>query len=220
MTVKAAIEALGLEVKTIDANVKAIRVAGKKFDAMVHRTAVAILVQSCPHDMGGHLDASRALTLVKAMPQGGRTNALKAWFVKHSNVRFNGDDKVGLLNPKDKGYKAPTPIEANAEPYWNLAAVEGVPEVIDDIMLDRMLQGIIKRINAAKEEGRLNISAATGTSFEGTVLKFADTLHKRAEGMKAQHSKPVANPNANARKSAAALAKDNAKDAQRIAAAG
>lgn len=233
MTTKDRFAHLALEGKTIDANVKRIKATGKTFYALVHRTAVAIVVQSLPHSEGGHLDCSKAAALIAALPGASRANALKAWFEHYSNIRFNGDNKVGLLKPADKDYNpSVNPIEANGTPYWELTPEPAVAGPLTDVDLDRMLQGIIKRIATAKDEGRLALSPATVNSL-GAVEKMAETLHRRAEAEKARakaetdaakakaapaRPKVTPNPNPVRRRADAVVARDNAKDAQQMAA--
>ncbi|UCR81388.1 hypothetical protein [Brevundimonas phage AA] len=128
----------------IDQNIKWIAATGKKLDAILHATAVAIIVHAKEHG-----DCSRAKTMLDAMPKSGRAKALAAWFETFSAIRFNGDGEVGLLADKEK--RIWLVEEAQATPFWELNPEKDV--VVFD--LDKALAALLKKAHDQEQKGIL-----------------------------------------------------------------
>lgn len=125
-------------------NIKTIKTAGAKLDALVHTTAMIIVQRA--HDHG---DASLVLPLLNAMPKGGRPKALKAWFETFTPIRVNGDGtEAGLLKADKRVWLIE---EAQATPYWDLNPEKDV-QVFD---LDKALTAILNRAAKQRKDGIL-----------------------------------------------------------------
>lgn len=158
--------------KRIDTTIRSIHARGKQLDAMVHATAVAVIHLSQPHIDGGHLDCSKATTLLAAMPKGGRSNALKAWFAEFSNIRFDKDGKAGLLKPTNKGYADARPQAAMAKPYWELVPEPAVLPFTDATLLSA-IKALVNRVENAKEVTLSEDNVVLLDSFRNIVAKAA-----------------------------------------------
>lgn len=190
-TINAALGALLLADKVVDSNIKSIGTASKAVAIKAQETAVSILVKSLPMDMGGVMDASKALPLVLAMHDGMRKNALRSWFERYSNIRLTtSKDKDGklshkckLLGPKDDGYRVLTVanvLAASNKNFWELVALEGVDTIVDDMWLAKRLASLVKQIDTAKAEGRLSIVVPADLAVIETLRKQSETVKERA----------------------------------------
>jgi hypothetical protein len=101
----------------IDKNIKRIARLTAGTGALIHATAMAILVHAQDHN-----DPRKLTDLLKALHASARPAAFKAWVEANAPIVFNGDG-VAKMIPKD-----PTPWNlerAAAEPYWSAVEVVG-----------------------------------------------------------------------------------------------
>jgi hypothetical protein len=238
---------LALSGKALSANIRKVGTSGKAFDKLVHTTAIACLIHSLPEDKGGHLNATAALNLVKAMPPGSQRGMLVAWFRKFSNVRItaNKDEKTGdisfaarLVKPEQQDFNDKVdPNKANLTPFYDVQEDRNLtPFMFTEDYLARALGGIVKRFDDASTEGRIdpNLPDADKKVIEA-IRNLSEAVAKRAEKAKQDAEKakqaaanrtaaratrkPTPNPNAEVRKRERAAAKDAAKDAAQMAGA-
>jgi hypothetical protein len=186
-----------LSADKLSKNIKAIGRTGKAFDALVHSTGVALIIESMPHSAGGHLNADPVVAFMRALPPGASRNRVVAWLEKYSNIRVttkvNEDKsltfKAKLVKASEDGYAEANPVAAHDNPYW-LAFSEGaaVPVTFTQKDFDRMLAALIRRADAAKEAGTFDLPAMDVAVLDN-VRKLSDAVHKRMEGMKPQQAK-------------------------------
>lgn len=92
-----------------------VKTMGKKYDALVHETAIQCLLHAQEHG-----DVRLMDRLIHALGRGYRAKGLKVWVEKFSPIRWNGDGNVGLAKEGTKIY-APFDVEtADATPFWTL----------------------------------------------------------------------------------------------------
>ncbi len=160
-----------MELKQFNTNVRTISKAGVKLDKLVHITAVGglELVQA-------DRNATRMDQLLKALPKGYRREAFKLWVQAHSPIRWNGDEKIGILKEAAKTY-TPFAIEAaDATPFWDFT-VEN--KTVKTLSLEAILK-LLKREGDKLEKA----DPETGevTDDEGKIIAKVEgnVIHLRA----------------------------------------
>ena len=182
---------LAMDGKKIDANNRSIAKSSKALDMLIHTTGVAIIIQSLPHEMGGHLDCSKALKYVQALSAGTSRNRVVQWLHDFSNIRvtFQKPDERGdggwsakLIKPGQAGYNSDVdPVKANATPFWEHSREgQAITKAMDDTAIASALQSILNRVEKARKEGNLALSPATLQLVERLKTDQA-TVSKRAE---------------------------------------
>lgn len=185
----AAVAPLAMSAAQITANIKGVGAKSKALDTLIHKTGVAVIISSMPLAEGGHNDAGKALKLVQAMSEGQSRKRVAAWFERYSNIRVTAkvmeDGSLAwmlrLIKPSDKAYKAADPVAANATPFWKLNVEADVtPVVIDSARFASMLANMIKQLDKARDEKRLNLTPVELNEVEA-LRKRAQDATKRAE---------------------------------------
>lgn len=189
--------------KVLANNIRKVGSSSKALDKLIHEVAVATLIHSLPHRVGGHLDASKAGALLKAMTAGQSRLRVVAWFHEFSNIRITTEKdaatkditfKVSLVKPGASGYKdvdEAMVVKANDTPFWALNQErEPTPVVIDDVKLAKMLASLVGQINKARDAGNLNLTPMA-MNMVTSLTKQAETATKRANGLVQQVGQKV-----------------------------
>jgi len=184
----AAYATLALDGRKIDNNLRAIGKNSKALDQLIHTTGVAIIIQSLPMDMGGHLDCSKALKFVQNLSAGTSRNRVVQWLHDFSNIRVTYSDEnkawsAKLIKPGQAGYITPDPVAANKTPFWEHSR-EGaaITAAMDDTAFARRLAALLKAVDTARTENRLTLTPAT-LALVDRLKRDQETVAKRAEGM-------------------------------------
>jgi hypothetical protein len=202
---------LALTGDQIAKNVKDIRTAGAKLDKLIHTTGVALIVASMPQGEGGHLDMSKAIPFVDALPQGVRKQGVLAWLHAHSNIRMGtkrlDDGKLQttarLLKPTmevdgksvpNPEYRPAQPLAANAKPFWAFTVeAQPVAPTFTTETLAARLEGIVKAYQNAKENGTVTLTPAE-IRYMDKLAEDARRERERADQIKAKATgKPAPN---------------------------
>lgn len=173
--------------KAIDTLVTSVCQRSQDLGPDIHKAAVQCLMHAKKHSDPRKLDR-----LMKGLHVSNRPAALKTWAEKYSPIRWNGDDKVGLLQETAKKY---TPFDisaANADPYWNKPEPEAKPLTLaalramiaqmekklakDDVLIAEgenivVMKAYVARIKAADEAAANSSAAAAMTIMEGAATK-------------------------------------------------
>lgn len=139
----------------IGRSIASIRSAGKKLDARIHATGVAIM-----HRAADHGDCSLLPSLLDAMPKGVRRKAFIAWVHAFSNIRVGEKDgafSARMIGKTHKDYAEPRPGEAFARPFWTVEEQTVSPSAFDDNALAKAVAALIKR--AEGENAQLSPAA-------------------------------------------------------------
>ncbi|WNV48137.1 hypothetical protein Ql52_gp001 [Caulobacter phage Quill_5.2] len=196
---------LAMSADVLKKNLAKVKASSKAFDALVHKTAVACLIQALPEDMGGHNNATPFRDLMNGLSDGSSRLRVKEWAEAHSNVRINTiRDKAGKITGFGATMRKAEDatfitldklgglvLKANDTPFWAFSQ-ESTPEplVITEDVFARRLAGLLKALDKAKQEDRLNISAAALTQVEA-LRKVSEAATKRAERLKEQAGNAV-----------------------------
>ena len=108
--------------------IEEIKSTGKKFDTLVHRTAVSILAHAIKLDKNNEptKDISKVSELMYAMPKSGRTNALIQWFGKYGiHISSKKVDSRVKYKANLTDFDSINIEHAMANPYWLEVAEEG-----------------------------------------------------------------------------------------------
>ena len=124
---------------------------GAKMDRDIHETAVDCLVHARDHG-----DITLLSKLVGAMPKSSRRKALIAWANAHAPVNFQ--TKAELFKLKKQRSQSDWHVaEAEAVPFWEYTK-EKAPAQYD---LNKAVNGFIRSLKKAREQGNLNASRET-----------------------------------------------------------
>lgn len=152
-----------------------------KGDELVHQAAVQCLAHAAPQGVGGHGDCTLLDKLIKGLGKSIRVKGLRQWVFKFSPVRWNGDDKVGMLKPGAKGY-VPFDLEAaDANPFWTLSEAEESTnrKPLDMVALMRLIEGMSKRIEKAANEDNFDGDIESAKAFAKAVTETATKFVKK-----------------------------------------
>lgn len=185
---------LAMSADVLKRNLTKVRTRSKAFDKLVHSVAVACLIQALPEDLGGHNNSTPMRDLMNGLSDGASRLRVKEWAEAHSNIRINTiRDKAGkitgfgakMAQPDSEGYIAldklgAKVLAANDKPFWMFSQESTpTPLVITEAVFASRLNALLKAIDKAKNEGNLNISAASLHQVD-SLRKMADTAAKRA----------------------------------------
>lgn len=131
-----------MELATLNKRISIVCKATHTTGAKIHELAV-----ECIKHAQEHGNCSPADKLVKGLHKSSRPVALKAWFETYSPIRWNGDEKVGLLKEAAPKYTPFNPIAAEADPYWE--AKETVAKPLTLAALKAMIQQMEKKVEKA-----------------------------------------------------------------------
>lgn len=180
-----------MSLKKIDSNLVRITTSGDKLNALIHATAMMIMVHATKSG-----DCTRALALVNAMPASMRRTTLVQWFTKYSPIRVVfQNDAVGMLSKDDKGYTAFNLAKADSNPFFKIAESNPEPSLLDFDKLVKMIVGIGARIEKNIEEGKVkpdDIASAKAMAERVAALKFQRVVVPAAE-VSAKRAKKVKN---------------------------
>ena len=147
--------------KKIDTAIKSIGVRSNKIADDIHETDIQCLLHAQAHNDPRKLDA-----LMKALHKAHRPQAFMTWCEKYSPVRWNGDEKVGLVK------KAPPPyaIEAAMEdPYW--VPAETVAKPLTLAALKAMIAQLEKKMDKV-DKGELELAEGEN------IVAMKDFVHR------------------------------------------
>lgn len=173
--------------EAIDTLVESVITRSQALGPDVHKAAVQCLMHA-----EKHADPRKLDRLMKGLHASNRPAALKTWAEKYSPIRWNGDDKVGLLKTDAKKY---TPFDisaADANPYWNKSEPEAKPLTLaalrtmiaqmekklskDNVLIAEgenivVMKAYVARMKAADEAAANSSAAAAMTIMEGAATK-------------------------------------------------
>lgn len=140
----------------------------------IHAACVAVMLQAATHDLGGHLDASKALPLVQALGEAMPRNKVILWFATFTNIRVTTtkgkDGKLAwgckVLGPKDEDYlpqDAGILQDAIDTPYWVLSPEPAMP----DIDIAALLASTLKKALKAQTDGKLKANPKNDALIAG-----------------------------------------------------
>jgi len=158
--------------KLIGASIRSIASTGRKMDARIHATAVALA-----HRSADHRDCSLVPALIDAMPKSARRKALIAWFHAFTNVAIRTDDKgkvtANMHGPKSKMFKVSLDLaKAEGKPFWQAEEAAVDPRAFDDKSFAKAIAGLIAR--AKGENAKLSPAAmAKLADLEGIAKALA-----------------------------------------------
>lgn len=138
----------------IGRSISAILASGKKLDARIHATGVAIMYRAADH-----FDCSLMPGLLAAFPNGTRRKAFIAWVHAFSNIRItekDGQFSAKMIGQTHKEYAEPRPTEAFNKPFWTVEETATDPKAFDD---KRFAAAVARLIKQAEESASLSPDA-------------------------------------------------------------
>lgn len=166
--------------KKLQSNIKTIAKTGAKLSALIHLTAVQALVWASSLDKDGNVrnDARPMDQLLNALPKGTRVEGFKAWVYMFSPIRWNGDEKVGVLKETAKTYK-PYDIEgADACPFWEATKENEVKSLSPEALMALIKRETDKILSADAEGVVRDKSGQPRFNLEGNVVEMKDYAQK------------------------------------------
>lgn len=148
--------------------IKNVERRGKQFDKDVHNLALSVMLHA---DKFG--DVTHATNLVKALPKGTRSNAMKDWFIHFGKFKWNAETKSFNADHTKETRIA----EATAKPFYEFNAKEGADYVPYDLVT--ALQKVWAQASKAKARGDA-LPEAIMQQLEGMVQSAKDPLAEAA----------------------------------------
>lgn len=147
-----------MNVEQIEKNIKDIAAAGKKLDAKVQDTALAIALHSHEH---GEVSLVNKLVLAMADWKGARHKAMHAWLELYAPVMVNPDESAVkavpyVFNPEKRAASvedrnAIAIANGKAENHWyNQKKDSPLPESVDVMA---MIQAVMKKAGKLQKDG-------------------------------------------------------------------
>lgn len=155
--------------KQVQGMIIRVRNAGKKYDALVHETAIQCLMHAQEHG-----DVRLMDRLVGALGRSTRKNGLVFWVETFSPIRWNGDAKIGLLKEDAKTYTPFNVEDADETPFWDLAPEPPVkPFNLAELL--KLIEGLDKRIDRAVDKGTFEGDEDEARELVARVQRAADS---------------------------------------------
>ncbi|WP_156164416.1 hypothetical protein [Bradyrhizobium sp. LTSP885] len=127
--------------KAIEDALMSIHRRGQTLQADIHVAACSVL-----QHLGQHSDIRIVAKLLNAMPEMGRKNAMRDWFVEYGPVMFDGDQPVFMQGGKVRLG------DAMANPFWKFSP-EKPYEAID---VAALIASTIKKLQKDEKEAKAN----------------------------------------------------------------
>lgn len=141
-------------------------------DQLIHDAAVQTMAHAERHG-----DCTLADRLVKGLGRSIRVQGLRVWYAENSPIRWNGDNKVGMLKTTDRTYKPFNIDQANAVPFYALgAAEERTAKPLDTMAILKLIHGLKGRVEKAVTDGRFEGDSAKALGLVEAVGAYADGL--------------------------------------------
>lgn len=153
--------------KQVVSMIKRVATNSRKLNELIHDTAVQCMLHAQQHG-----DCTLMDNLVKSLHRGARVKALRIWVEDFSPIRWNGDDKVGILNEKAKTYTPYQIEEAQAKPFYDYTT-ENQKQPLTLEQLIKLVDGIPARIDKAENDGRFEGDVEAAKKWAAGLSSFA-----------------------------------------------